>query len=167
MAAGKRRVDLSIPLNRRGVGREIEIPIPIYGGGMSYGSISEQVMLARAMAAKNGRPSSPPARAVIPFAQVPTKTTSSPRSPPACLACAKRPSNTPRSWSSSMRRAPNPVWAGTCWVIKRPPPSPNCARACPGSACFRPSPSTRSIRWRTTASTWIGSRPPTRKRWSR
>jgi glutamate synthase domain-containing protein 2 len=45
-------VELAIPLNRRGVGREITIPIPIYGGGMSYGSISEQVMLARAMAAK-------------------------------------------------------------------------------------------------------------------
>jgi glutamate synthase domain-containing protein 2 len=45
-------VELAIPLNRRGVGREITIPIPIYGGGMSYGSISEQVMVARAMAAK-------------------------------------------------------------------------------------------------------------------
>lgn len=45
-------VDLSIPLNRRGVGKEITIPIPIYGGGMSFGSISEQVMLSRAMAAK-------------------------------------------------------------------------------------------------------------------
>ncbi len=45
-------IDLSIPLNRRGVGREITIPVPFYGAGMSYGSISEQVMLARAMAAK-------------------------------------------------------------------------------------------------------------------
>jgi glutamate synthase domain-containing protein 2 len=45
-------VRLSLPLNRRGSGREIEIDIPVYGGGMSYGSISEQVMLARAMAAK-------------------------------------------------------------------------------------------------------------------
>ena len=45
-------IDLSIPLNLRGVGREISIPIPIYGGGMSYGSISEQVMLSRALAAK-------------------------------------------------------------------------------------------------------------------
>jgi glutamate synthase domain-containing protein 2 len=45
-------IRLSLPLNRRGTGREIEIDIPVYGGGMSYGSISEQVMLARAMAAK-------------------------------------------------------------------------------------------------------------------
>ena len=45
-------VNLSIPLNLRGEGKEITIPIPIYGGGMSYGSISEQVMLARAIAAK-------------------------------------------------------------------------------------------------------------------
>jgi glutamate synthase domain-containing protein 2 len=45
-------VDVSIPLNRRGMGREITIPIPIYGGGMSYGSISEQVMLSRALASK-------------------------------------------------------------------------------------------------------------------
>jgi glutamate synthase domain-containing protein 2 len=45
-------VDLAIPLNRRGEGPEIRIPIPWYGAGMSYGSVSEQVMLARAMAAK-------------------------------------------------------------------------------------------------------------------
>ena len=46
-------IGISIPLNKRGVGATIEIPIPIYGGGMSYGSISEQIMLARAIAAKN------------------------------------------------------------------------------------------------------------------
>ncbi len=48
-------VDLSIPLNRRGEtdpSRRIAIPVPWYGAGMSYGSISEQVMLARAMAAQ-------------------------------------------------------------------------------------------------------------------
>jgi len=52
-------IDLAIPLNRRGghrpasgVDREIEIALPWYGGGMSFGSVSEQVMLARAMAAK-------------------------------------------------------------------------------------------------------------------
>jgi glutamate synthase domain-containing protein 2 len=44
-------IDLSLPLNRRGHGREITIPVPFYGAGMSYGSISEQVMLSRAMAA--------------------------------------------------------------------------------------------------------------------
>jgi glutamate synthase domain-containing protein 2 len=44
--------DLSLPLNRRGGGPVIEIPVPWYGGGMSYGSISEQVMLARAKAAQ-------------------------------------------------------------------------------------------------------------------
>lgn len=46
------KIDLSLPLNRRGEGRKIEIALPIYGGGMSYGSVSEQVMLARALAAK-------------------------------------------------------------------------------------------------------------------
>jgi glutamate synthase domain-containing protein 2 len=45
-------VDLSIPLNKRGEGRKIEIPLPIYGGGMSFGSISLNFMLARARAAK-------------------------------------------------------------------------------------------------------------------
>lgn len=45
-------IDLSIPLNRRGFDPEIEIPVPWYGAGMSFGSISEQVMLARAIAAK-------------------------------------------------------------------------------------------------------------------
>ena len=46
------QINLSIPLNRRGFGNEIEIAVPWYGGGMSFGSVSEQVMLARAMAAK-------------------------------------------------------------------------------------------------------------------
>jgi glutamate synthase domain-containing protein 2 len=44
-------IDLSLPLNRRPYDRRIDIPIPFYGAGMSYGSISEQVMLARAKAA--------------------------------------------------------------------------------------------------------------------
>ncbi len=45
-------VDLAIPLNTRGFGPEIEIAVPWYGGGMSFGSVSEQVMLARSIAAK-------------------------------------------------------------------------------------------------------------------
>ena len=45
-------IDLSIALNNRGEGVEIEIPIPMYGGGMSYGSVSEQVMQSRARAAQ-------------------------------------------------------------------------------------------------------------------
>ncbi len=45
-------INLSIPLNRRGFGKEIEISVPWYGGGMSFGSVSEQVMRARAMAAQ-------------------------------------------------------------------------------------------------------------------
>jgi glutamate synthase domain-containing protein 2 len=45
-------IDLSIPLNRRTDGAKIEIPIPIYGGGMSFGSISLNFMIARARAAK-------------------------------------------------------------------------------------------------------------------
>lgn len=44
-------VRTAIALNRRPVDRRIEIPLPIYGGGMSYGSVSEHVMLGRAMAA--------------------------------------------------------------------------------------------------------------------
>ncbi len=46
-------VDLSIPLNRRNDGRpQITIGFPIYGGGMSFGSISLTTMLARARAYK-------------------------------------------------------------------------------------------------------------------
>ena len=45
-------VDLSIPLNKRHEGRKIEIPLPIYGGGMSFGSISLNFMIARARAAR-------------------------------------------------------------------------------------------------------------------
>jgi len=46
-------VDLSIPLNRRAEGPRITIPLPIYGGGMSFGSVSLQVMLGRAKAAQH------------------------------------------------------------------------------------------------------------------
>jgi len=45
-------IDLSLPLNRRGEGPERTLSLPIYGGGMSYGSIGPEVMLARAMAAR-------------------------------------------------------------------------------------------------------------------
>src|SRR5213596_1876793 len=46
------QIDLSIPLNKRGEGEKIEIPVPIYGGGMSFGSISLNFMIARARAAR-------------------------------------------------------------------------------------------------------------------
>ena len=45
-------IQIAIPLNRRGIGQEIEISVPWYGGGMSFGSVSEQVMTSRAMAAR-------------------------------------------------------------------------------------------------------------------
>ena len=45
-------VDLSLQLNRRAEGPRIVIPLPIYGGGMSFGSVSLQVMIGRAMAAQ-------------------------------------------------------------------------------------------------------------------
>jgi glutamate synthase domain-containing protein 2 len=46
-------VNLSLPLNRREDGRpDVTLPAPWYGAGMSYGSISLPVMLARARAAK-------------------------------------------------------------------------------------------------------------------
>lgn len=52
---GATDLDLSIPLNRRTYDHEIEIPVPWYGAGMSFGSISEQVMMGRALAAKQWR----------------------------------------------------------------------------------------------------------------
>lgn len=48
-------VDMSIPLNRRADGVRIDIPVPWYGGGMSYGSISENIMLSRARNAERWR----------------------------------------------------------------------------------------------------------------
>ena len=45
-------IDTSIPLNRRPYDRKLEIPVPWYGAGMSFGSVSERVMLARAINAK-------------------------------------------------------------------------------------------------------------------
>lgn len=44
--------DLSIDLNRRPFGPRIKIPVPIYGAGMSFGSVSLNFMLARAIAAE-------------------------------------------------------------------------------------------------------------------
>ncbi len=44
-------IDTSIPLNGRDYDPKIVIPIPVFGAGMSFGSISEQVMLSRVRAA--------------------------------------------------------------------------------------------------------------------
>lgn len=49
----EKNVDTSIVLNKRSDGRpKIEIPIPVYGADMSFGSVSLNVMLARAKAAE-------------------------------------------------------------------------------------------------------------------
>ncbi len=45
-------VDTRVSLNRRGEGESLEIALPFYGGGMSFGSVSEQIMLSRARAAR-------------------------------------------------------------------------------------------------------------------
>jgi glutamate synthase domain-containing protein 2 len=48
------RYDLGLRLNRRGDGRpELAIPLPWYGGGMSFGSVGLPVMLGRARAARS------------------------------------------------------------------------------------------------------------------
>ncbi len=45
-------VDTSLDLNRRGDGRpQVHIDIPVYGGGMSFGSVSIHTILAKARAA--------------------------------------------------------------------------------------------------------------------
>jgi glutamate synthase domain-containing protein 2 len=42
-------LDTTLPLNRRGDGgRDIDLRVPFYGGGMSFGSVSEQLMVVRA-----------------------------------------------------------------------------------------------------------------------
>ncbi len=47
-------IDLSIELNRRDdAGHRVTIDLPVYGGGMSFGSVSLHTMLGRAIAAKN------------------------------------------------------------------------------------------------------------------
>lgn len=47
-----KKIDTSLALNKRKFGPKISIPIPWYGGGMSYGSIGINIMLSRARAAK-------------------------------------------------------------------------------------------------------------------
>ncbi|MBI5116974.1 alpha-hydroxy-acid oxidizing protein [Candidatus Poribacteria bacterium] len=47
-------IDLSVELNRSGDEAErISIDIPVYGGGMSFGSVSEHTILGRCIAARN------------------------------------------------------------------------------------------------------------------
>jgi glutamate synthase domain-containing protein 2 len=46
------RIDTSICLNRREEGPSVKIPVPWYGAGMSFGSVSLPTMLSRAMSAK-------------------------------------------------------------------------------------------------------------------
>ncbi|MDH5714991.1 MAG: glutamate synthase-related protein [Candidatus Aminicenantes bacterium] len=46
------KINTSISLNRRSEGQTITIPVPWYGAGMSFGSVSLATMLARAIAAK-------------------------------------------------------------------------------------------------------------------
>src|SRR3989442_13261710 len=45
-------VDLSVSLNKRHEGRKIEIPLPIYGGGMSFWAVRPNFIVARARAAR-------------------------------------------------------------------------------------------------------------------
>ena len=45
-------ISTAIELNHRQQGPKLRIAVPFYGGGMSFGSISQRTMLARAMAAK-------------------------------------------------------------------------------------------------------------------
>jgi glutamate synthase domain-containing protein 2/ferredoxin len=45
-------ISTAIDLNHRKYGPKLRISIPVYGGGMSFGSISKRTMLARAMTAK-------------------------------------------------------------------------------------------------------------------
>lgn len=48
----ERQIDTSISLNKRGDGRpEIKIDVPWYGGGMSFGSVSNVTQLSKARAA--------------------------------------------------------------------------------------------------------------------
>ena len=49
------KINTSISLNRRSEGQTITIPVPWYGAGMSFGSVSLATMLARAIAAKAWR----------------------------------------------------------------------------------------------------------------
>jgi len=51
--AGEGEIDLTLNLNRRRDGPTVTIAVPWYGGGMSFGSVSLQTMLARAMAAQD------------------------------------------------------------------------------------------------------------------
>ncbi len=51
-AVDSESIDLRLVLNRRSEGPKLDLALPFYGGGMSFGSVSLETMLARAMAAQ-------------------------------------------------------------------------------------------------------------------
>ena len=108
----------AIPLNRRKDGAQIWIPVPWYGGGMSYGSISLNVMLARAKAARAFDTFLSTGEGGYPDHSRLTRITSSHNLPRDCSVCAKKRSAEHTLWNSSMRRAQNPDWAVICWRTK-------------------------------------------------
>ena len=91
-------IDTSIILNRRNDGRpQVKIDVPWYGGGMSFGSVSNVIQLSKARAAT----------AFNTF----TCTALSPRLPPVFSAFVKKRSNVSVLLNSNMLRGPSPVWA--------------------------------------------------------
>lgn len=65
--------NISIPLNRRPFDRKLEISIPFFGSGMSFGSVSENIMLARAKAAKKWKTFTSTGEGGYPHSLVPYK----------------------------------------------------------------------------------------------
>ena len=158
-------------------GPRITLSLPIYGGGMSFGSVSVQAMLGRAMAAQGARHLHLDGRGGL-----------SRRARP-----LRRPGHHPDR-DRALRRARGDDPAGEARRVQvrpgretgpgRPPPgrqehparSPRCARPCPGRPCSRPSRSTASTRSRTiksistgcgrsTPTSWFRSRSRRRSTW--
>jgi len=69
-------IDTGLDLNHRGDGRpQVHIDLPVYGGGMSFGSVSIHTILARPARPPRGIPSPAPAKADTTTVSSPTTIT--------------------------------------------------------------------------------------------
>ncbi len=114
-------ISTAIDLNHRKYGPRVQIDIPVYGGGMSFGSISKRTMLARAMAAKEWNTFTCTGEGGYPGLLIPYKEHVITQIATGCSASGRRRSSAPRSSSSSTLRARSPVWAGTCCTRRTRP----------------------------------------------
>ena len=168
-AASPARSTPGLDLNRRDDGRpQVHIDVPVYGGGMSFGSVSIHTMLAQARAAAAWNTFTCTGEGGYPDRL-------KPYDDHVITQVATGPVRRARGDHPAGAHGRVQVRPGRQAGPGRPPAGrqehagrgARCARRSRATPSSRPSRSTASTRSRTTRSTWTGSRRSTRGRWSR